>query len=66
MAEPENWGDDDENDPDYVPPAEIENGHLTSNTEDNSDSSDDDKIQIHVIMECLTLIYPQRIRIWEN
>ncbi|XP_018571182.1 protein cereblon isoform X2 [Anoplophora glabripennis] len=42
--DPENWGEDDDNDPDYVPPGEMENGHITqssnSNTED-SDSSDE-------------------------
>ncbi|KAJ8963545.1 hypothetical protein NQ314_005550 [Rhamnusium bicolor] len=45
MSDPENWGEDDDNDPDYVPPGEMENGHITqssnSNTEE-SDSSDDE------------------------
>nr|CAH7756186.1 unnamed protein product [Callosobruchus chinensis] len=42
MSDQENWGEDDDNDPDYVPPVEIENGHVTSTTEDDSESSDDD------------------------
>ncbi|KAJ8956095.1 hypothetical protein NQ318_016548 [Aromia moschata] len=45
MSDPENWGEDDDNDPDYVPPGEMENGHITqssnSNTEE-SDSTDDE------------------------
>nr|CAI5862599.1 unnamed protein product [Callosobruchus analis] len=40
MSDQENWGEDDDNDPDYVPPVEIENGHVTSTTEDDSESSD--------------------------
>ncbi|CAG9814866.1 unnamed protein product [Phaedon cochleariae] len=43
MSDLENWGEDDEDDSNYVLPAEIENGHLTSNTEgDSADSSDDE------------------------
>lgn len=41
MSEPENWAnaDDEENDPDYVPPAEMENGHITSDSEDETNTS---------------------------
>lgn len=39
MSDNENWGDDDENDPDYVPPDEIENGHVTSNTDEDLEST---------------------------
>lgn len=29
------WPDDDDNDPDYVPPDEMENGHVTSHDEES-------------------------------
>lgn len=38
--DPENWGEDDDNDPDYVPPGEMENGHITQSSNSNTEDSD--------------------------
>ncbi|XP_057658364.1 protein cereblon [Diorhabda carinulata] len=43
MSQPEQQGwDNDEDEPDNVPSAEIENGHVTSNTEDESETSEEE------------------------
>lgn len=35
MSDSDMWADDDDNDPDYVPPGEMENGHITSHDEES-------------------------------
>ncbi|CAG9861496.1 unnamed protein product [Phyllotreta striolata] len=44
MSEPENWAnaEDDDNDPDYEPPAEMENGHITSDADDTVTSDEEE------------------------